>query len=445
VRIRSAATLALLLLAFVAGRAGAEPAFGDSNWVAPGWQDQAWYEAAVDTGAHGADSPGPRVAAPDKDPTGETILRAPFRLIFLPLRLVARGGEKLIGIAGPLIAPYAGHAHPPRWSLEPIVTPDPSIGFGATRRLDPAGNTRLQLVAMYGWNDRRRARLTFSSARDTALFGITSSAAYNYRPNNTFYGIGNTTSLDEKSYWLREAGEADAILRYGRPVRHEVRLIGTISSVSARSGYNGSPNSERTELVYPDVPFLLRGSTVVSYGLAGELAKLDDVRTPRLGVHLKGRADKYASVDNSNLDYRRYHVEARAYLPAFSPRQSFALRALHDWVDPSTDSEAIPYYRLPETEGEERFNGYKVHRFSDRHLVLGTLEYRWWLTNKVYALLAANAGEVASQASRLTWKDHHESYGLGFRYGYSDRLAARFDIAKGSEALVLNFTLEDTF
>jgi len=226
-----------------------------------------------------------------------------------------------------------------------------------------------------------------------------------------------------------------------------VRLIGALSSVSARSGYNGSPNSERTELVFtPDeAPFLQRGSAVVSYGVAAELAKLDDIRTPRLGVHFKGQAEKFASIDNSHLDYRRYHVEGRAYFPAFSDRQSFALRALHDWVDPSTDSEEIPYYRLPETEGEQRFDGYKVHRFTDRHLVLGTLEYRWWLTNKIYALLAANVGEVASQASRLTWKDHHESYGLGLRYGYTDRLAARADIAQGSEGIVLNFTLQDTF
>jgi len=437
----------VLLLAFVSGRAAAEPAFGDSDWVAPGWQDRAWSEAAVDTGAKGADSPGPRVAAPDKDPLGETILRAPFRLVFLPVRLLARGGEKLIGVAGPLIAPHVGHEHPPRWSLEPIVTPDPSIGFGVTRRLDPAGNSRLQLVGAYYWRDRRRARLIYDSARDTALFGVTATAVYNYRPNTTFFGIGNGATQDDKSYWLREAGDGSVVLRFGRAVRHELRVLGAVSSVSARSGYNGSPNSTRTELVFApeEAPFLLRGSSVVSYGVAGELARLDDIRTPRLGVHFKGQAEKFASIDNSNLDYRRYHVEARAYLPAFSDRQSFALRALHDWVDPSTDSEAIPYYRLPETEGEQRFNGYKVHRFTDRHLVLGTLEYRWWLTNKIYALLAANVGEVASQASRLRWDDHHESYGLGFRYGYTDRLAARFDIAKGSEGFVLNFTLQDTF
>jgi hypothetical protein len=291
-----------------------------------------------------------------------------------------------------LIAPYAGHEHPPRWSLEPIITPDPAIGFGATRRIDPAGNTRLQLVAMYGWNDRRRARLTFSSARDTARFGLTASAAYNYRPNTTFFGIGNHTSLHEKSYWLREAGEADAILRYGRPVRHEARLIGTISSVSARSGYNGSPNSQRTSCSTRMSRSSCAGSTVVSYGVAGELAKLDDIRTRVSASTSRARPTSTPASDNSDLDYRRYHVEARAYFPAFSDRQSFALRALHDWVDPSTDSEAIPYYRLPETEGELRFNGYKVHRFSDRHLVLGTLEYRWWLTNKIYSAARGERG-----------------------------------------------------
>jgi hypothetical protein len=77
--------------------------------------------------------------------------------------------------------------------------------------------------------------------------------------------------------------------------------------------------------------------------------------------------------------------------------------------------------------------------------VLGTAEYRWWLTNKLYTLLAVDVGEVASQASRLTWADHRESYGLGFRYGYSDRLVGRFDMAKGSEGLVLNITLESTY
>jgi hypothetical protein len=447
VRIRSAAALALLLLAFLPRHAAAEPAFGEPGWVAPGYGNAAWQQAAVDTGKLGADTPGPRVAEPDHDPASETALRAPFRLLFLPLRLIARGSESLIGVVAPLIDPHGAHERPPLWSLEPIVTPDPSLGLGVTRRLDPWGNSRIQVNAIYGWQDRRRARFIYSSARDSALKGLTAVASYNFRPNATFYGLGNHSTLGEKSYWLREAGDANASFRFGRAVRREVRLLAGLSSISARSGFNGPAGTERVEDVFTpeEAPFLQRASVVVSYGLAGEISRLDDIRTPHAGVHLKGQAEQVASIDGSHLDYRRFHFEARAYVPAFSSHQLFAFRAFHAWVDPSGDSEAIPYYRLPESDGDLRFNGYQPHRFSDRHYVLGTAEYRWWLSSKLYTLLAVDVGEVASQASRLTWADHRESYGLGFRYGYSDRLVGRLDMAQGSEGLVLNLTLESTF
>ena len=445
-RIRRAAAFALLLLAICARPAASEPAFGDSNWVAPEWTDQAWYESASDTGSNGADAPGPRVAKPDKDPTGETVLRAPFRLLFLPLRLIARGSEAAVGWVAPRVSPStSGHRSP--WSLEPIITPDPSLGIGVTRRLNPEGTSRVQLSAIYGWHDRRRARVTYSATRDTALYGFDVSFAYRFRPNTLFYGLGNASTIDNKSYWLREEGGLTGTFRYGRAVRHEVRVTAGVSSVSARQGWNGSPDSRRVEDVFTpvEVPFLERGSNVYTIGGGFDFARLNDVRTPKRGIHVRADADQIGSIDSSELDYRHYHLEARGYVPAFSDRQSFALRALHDWVDPSSKSEDLPYYRLPETEGDQRFKGYQVHRFTDRHLVLGELEYRWWLSNKFYALLNASVGEVASTASRLRWDDHHESYGLGFRYGYSDRLAGRIDIGKGSEGLVMNFTLQDTF
>ena len=447
VRIRRATAFAAFLLAFAVRPAASEPAFGDSNWVAPGWQDHAWYEASSDTGTFGADAPGPRVAKPDKDPTGETILRAPFRLLFLPVRLIARGSEAVIGKAGPLIAPAVGHAHPPRWSFEPVITPDPSFGFGVTRRLDPAGNSRIQFGAIYGWHDRRRARVSYAATRDTAKHGFDVSLTYRFRPNTVFYGVGNATSIANKSYWLREEGDLLGTFRFGKAVKREFRVRGGINSISARQGFNGSPDSHRTEDIFTpaEVPFLERGSMVYQFGAGFDIAKLDDIRTPHLGVHLRAQADQFGSLDSSELDYRHFYIDARAYFPAFSNRQLFALRAVHDWVDPSQDSEAIPYYRLPETDGDLRWNGYQTHRWVDRHLVMGELEYRWWLTNKFYALLNATVGEVASEAARLRWDDHHEAYGLGFRYGYNDRLAARFDMAKGSEGLVMNLTLEDTF
>lgn len=436
---------AALLIAFLPRPARSEPAFGDSTWVAPGWENAAWYKASCDTCTYGADSPGPRVAAKDKDPLGETILRAPFRLLFLPFRFIARGSEAAVAIVGKGLAPAPTHKPKPKWSFQPIVTPDPSFGLGFTRRLDAQGDAKLVFTGIYGIQDRRRARLVYDL--DKGIYGWTFQAGYHFRPNVTFYGTGNDSHLGNKSFWLREEGTISGVARYGHAIRHEIRALGSISQVSARRGYSGPANAERTELVFTpeEAPFLERGSRVYSFGLAGDYALLDDIRTPHRGIHLKGEAEQLGSIDESHLDYRHFHFEARGYVPLFSDRRVLAVRAVHDWIDPSQDSEAIPYYRLPETNDELRFNGYQTHRFSDRHVVLGTVEYRWWITNKLYALLNATVGEVASQNSRLRWDAHHEAYGTGFRYGYSDRLSARADFAKGSEGLAINLTLEDTF
>ena len=60
------------------------PAFGDSNWVAP-------YPVATEELT--PDGTGPRVAEKNGEALGETILRAPFRVVFFPLKAVFRGLE----------------------------------------------------------------------------------------------------------------------------------------------------------------------------------------------------------------------------------------------------------------------------------------------------------------------------------------------------------------
>lgn len=419
--------------------ASAEPAFGDSDWVAPSAGG-----AAGDPGA-----PGPRVATPDQEPIGETILRMPFRIAFLPLRLLARGTERLVELASGTIASDVGHAPQPRWKYEPIADarPDPGAGVRITRRLDSPGNARLLLTGIYSLRDRRKAGLRFRSSRDDGSKAVLFDARYSFRPNTRFYGLGNRSERGNKTIWLEEETTADLGLRFGRPIRHELQLLGGASAVGARSGYNGSAGARRLETVFTpaEVPFFMRGSRVLSYGLAGDLALIDEVRAPRKGIHLRARAEQFRSADTSDLDYRRFHVEARGYVPVFSDRRVLALRVLHNWVEPRAGSPDVPFYRLPESIGELRFNGYPKRRFVDRHLVLAQVEYRWWLSNKIFALINANAGEVASSARRLRFADKHEAYGLGLRYGYNDRMSARFDAAKGSEGLVFNLTMEDTF
>src|SRR5678815_2288986 len=92
--IPSAMVLFALAIVLPASIASAEPRFGDSTWVAP----TAAFEGDLETS-------GPRVAERDHERTWETAIRTPFRVAFLPLRLLASGIEAL--------GPVAEHFYPP--------------------------------------------------------------------------------------------------------------------------------------------------------------------------------------------------------------------------------------------------------------------------------------------------------------------------------------------
>jgi hypothetical protein len=114
---RPLAGLALALLTcsllFTARVSIAEPRFGDSTWVAPQLP-----------GDGSLTDESPRVASPDRERTWETILRAPFRLLFFPVRILARGSE---AVAAPVAGHLANQQHlttPPRG-----ITVSPAVSY----------------------------------------------------------------------------------------------------------------------------------------------------------------------------------------------------------------------------------------------------------------------------------------------------------------------------
>src|SRR5262245_31031237 len=81
--------------------AHADKRYGDTTWVAPA--------GVFDTDSTSA---GPRVAPPDRERTWETAVRTPFRIVFLPVRLVARGLEAAASFVGPKVAPSESNPKP---------------------------------------------------------------------------------------------------------------------------------------------------------------------------------------------------------------------------------------------------------------------------------------------------------------------------------------------
>jgi hypothetical protein len=438
--LRLAVVTAFCVLAAPAASAQDGPAFGDSGWVAP-----------LPPGALEGDptEPGSRVAGEDHEPVGESILRAPFRIAAFPLRLFALGVEELAGVAGPIVAPRTEHGRVPGNTLTIGPTASysgsagPGIGVAAVKWFDRDAGARLGMSGTWSLRDNRRVRADLRYGAPEAMWGVGLRAGYSFRPNRKFYGIGNFSQKDDRSIFLNETGDAELSLRLG-PWDRQIRLLGGFASTSARRGYNDSPGL-LDQLAPAEVPGMLDETQVLTYGVGGDLAALDDGRDPSLGVHGRAELRQVRSAGDGDLDYRRLHLEARAYVPVFSSRRVIALRAVHQSVDPADGSSPIPFFHLPESGDQTRFAGYAAHRFADAHLAIGHAEYRWIIWDRLWALALAEVGEVAPSAGALRLRDVHESYGGGLRYAFSERAVVRVSVAKGSEGLVAYLTLKEDF
>jgi outer membrane protein assembly factor BamA len=258
-------------------------------------------------------------------------------------------------------------------------------------------------------------------------------ADYDSKPNRRYYGIGNETPVTDLSYYLLESTSAEAALLLGASPLRRLRIIGGYSSMSPRRGSHGTPLLE--EVFAPaNVPFEQRTTRELWYGVAADLAALDDGRDPSCGVH--GRVDlrRVAGLRSDDPDYDQWRLEGRAYLPVFSRRRVIAVRGVYAGVDPNGGPTAsLPFYRLAQSDGASRFAGYASERFRDRQLMLARIEYRWAILYRMSALALFDLGEVAPRAGSFSLRDAHTSCGGGLRLGLSDEATMRFEVAKSVE------------
>ena len=405
----------------------ADVRFGDSTWIAP-------------SGSLGAETTldGHSVAPPGHERGWETALRTPFRVAFFPLRLLAKGIEVGAGYIGPrYLEPKADRPPKPGLSLSPHVTQggpsDLGLGPAITWVGFPTSDSKLLLAGTLSASDRRYALLRETiGARQPVGFRL--EGVYSYKPDRPYYGIGNNTPVTDRSYFLLESSNAQAALLLGAAPLRQFRFIGGYSSMSPRRGYNAEPLLEDV-FAETSVPYQRRTTRELWYGVAADLAAIDDDRDPSRGIH--GRADlrRATGVGSGDPDYTQWRIEGRGYVPVFASRRVIAVRVVYTGIEPSGDATVLPYYRLAESDEATAFAGYAPGRFRDRQLMLGRVEYRWAVLHGLSAIGLYELGEVAPRAASFRLRDAHASYGGALRLGMSDGSTARFELAKSVEGL----------
>jgi hypothetical protein len=416
------------LVAWPAGSARAEGRFGDSTWVAP---------ASPDAGDSSAS--GPRVAERDRERGWESALRAPFRVVFYPLHLLANGYEGGIGVLGPrYLDPKA--PHPPRTG--PVFAPaisagalnDIGIGPALTWSGRPASGSMLKVSGTWSAVDHRRAHASWTIAERHAM-GFRLRAGYERKPDVRYYGVGNSSQAARVSYHRLAETQVEAALLLGRSPLRRLAVEAGYSAMTPDfdSGY---PPATGAVFTPEEAPFAHESTRYLGYGLAGDLASLDDVRNPSRGLHGRFRARRWAGVGASDPGYDQWNLEGRAYLPVFAKRRVLAVRAVYAGVDPGRFGEPeLPLDRLARSEGASRFAGYSSNRFRDRQLVHTRIEYRWEIFHGVSALALYDAGEVQPRTGLFRLGDAHTSYGGGLRMGLSDIATLRGELARSAEGM----------
>ena len=145
-------------------------------------------------------------------------------------------------------------------------------------------------------------------------------------------------------------------------------------------------------------------------------------------------------------DYVQWRLDGRAYLPVFAKRRVIAMRAVYAGVDaPGGLETALPFYRLAESEGANRFAGYPTGRFRDRQLLLGRLEYRWAILFRMSAVAFYEAAEVAPRTSTFRLADAHTAWGGGLRLARSEGVAMRAELGKSTEGFKFSLLLGSDF
>jgi hypothetical protein len=420
-------------------RAHAQTRFGDSTWVAP-WES---------FGNDSITADGPRVALPDHERRWETVLRAPFRVVFFPVRLVAKGVEAGVGRLGPrFLEPKPKRA--PKQGLS--VGPSIAMGTGTDIRLGPAftyigipsANTQLRATATLSLLDHRHIKFRESLLSPRPV-SIRVAADYDFKPTKRFYGIGNDALKTNLGYFLLESTIAEAALSFGRSPLRQIRVVGGYSNMSPRRGYNRSPLLEE---IFPpsSIPFYHRGSEELLYGVTADLASLDDPLDPSFGAHGRGEFRRATGMRSSDPDYSQWWIEGRTYVPVFAKRRVLALRGIYTGVEPRGGATTtLPFYRLPQSEGQTHFAGYNAGRFRDRQLILARVEYRWPIVRRLNAIALFEMGEVAPNASSFRLRSTHNSYGGGLRLGLSSESAFRAEMAQSVEGLHMVLELGSTF
>jgi endonuclease/exonuclease/phosphatase family metal-dependent hydrolase len=326
----------------------------------------------------------------------------------------------------------------------PILMYDTDIGFGYGAKLFLLNRLRVNesfdLTLFNSTKGERWYRFVFSipdaELRQGKIYPVALDLIVDYDKyiRNSFFGIGNDSSRDDREYYSREPFEVSMSLNRG----FTANIVG-----QARIRYNSIRNfnfGDGSRLM--ELPPPLSASTVRYVAYAGLLRydTRDSYIHPTRGIVLQGEAEYAPPASFTNTDFTRVQGVVQYYAELFYPTTILAIRAAMR----SIRGGVLPVQVLQSIGGGSTVRGYSQDRFLDRNAGLLNAELRFPLYRRLGGVAGIDMGRVWHSLPDITARGWVYNYVGGLRY-YMKTYVVRFDMGFGGEGVGVYFNFGHLF
>ncbi len=269
---------------------------------------------------------------------------------------------------------------------------------------------------------------------------VTVSAVRRHEAAQRFYGTGPDSSDANRSSFGVTAFQADVTAG----VRVTSWLTGALGvgfldpDITASS--EGGP---RTNQLYDESA--LPGVMAQPDYLTMQMGAVIDTRAtlnPRRGGLYQAHVRRFSDREGGHYSFTSTRVDLQHFFPFWNETRVLAVRLMAEHADGLGDGR-VPFFLQPTLGGARSLRGYSRQRFRDRSALLFSAEYRYEVNPFLMAAVFYDAGQVAPAWDDFRLKDLRDDYGIGLRFGYSDAVALRADVAFGGEdpvRLIIGFS-----
>jgi hypothetical protein len=375
----------------------------------------------------------------------QKVISFPGKVIFFPFKLIFSGMHYgIVKVDETKIIPKTQDflvSEDGRREVVPTYVSRIGAGIKYYQREIFNPESRLASFAILGLHQRQRYGIALERVTLSDLFYYSNyRALYEKLTDESFYGIGPDSRKEDEADYTREFFGADVSLGVDLFYRLSLRVYTGFHLNNILPGRESEETSLTDLYNAATLPGLETNVNLFMITLSFLSSSTNRPGNPSQGYEIEVGGSYYQQANDDNYNFFKTTADVRHYIHLFYDRV-LVIRAAAELTDPLS-GKSVPFYYLSELSEDISFRGFERGRFRDFDLILGSLEYRYPISNNFESILFSDAGQVSSDIFQNYNASNWEvTWGIGLRYVSMKGSVSKIELARSRDGFLLKLTL----